>query len=80
MYADDTTLYCCLEDIASEDKAHTLNIESERVHSLLNANRLTLNVNKTNCFVSVEIITPANYFCDLTIMTFSLSLNLSSQT
>ena len=25
MYTDDTTLYCCLEDIASEDKAHTLN-------------------------------------------------------
>ena len=21
MYADDTTLYCCLEDIASEDKS-----------------------------------------------------------
>ena len=47
MYADDTTLYCCLEDIASEDKAHTLNIELKRVHSCLNANRLTLNVNKT---------------------------------
>ena len=31
------------------DKAHyhTLNIELERVHSWLNANRLTLNVNKT---------------------------------
>ena len=47
MYADDTTLYCCLEDIASEDKAHALNIELERVHLWLNANRLTLNVNKT---------------------------------
>ena len=47
MYADDTTLYCCLEDIASEDKAHTLNTELERVHSWLNANRLTLNVNET---------------------------------
>ena len=47
MYADDTKLYCCLEDIASEDQAHTLNIELERVHSWLNANRLTLNVNKT---------------------------------
>ena len=47
MYADDTTLYCCLVDIASEHKAHTLNIELERVHSWLNTNRLTLNVNKT---------------------------------
>ena len=33
MYADDTTLYCCLEDITSENKAHTLNIELEGVHS-----------------------------------------------
>ena len=47
MYADDTTLYCCLEDITSENKAHTLNIELEGVHSWLKANRLTLNVNKT---------------------------------
>ena len=47
MYADDTTLYCCLEDITSENKAHTLNIELEGVHSWLKANRLTLNINKT---------------------------------
>ena len=47
MYADDTTLYCCLEDITSKNKAHTLNIELEGVHSWLKANRLTLNVNKT---------------------------------
>ena len=47
MYADDTTLFCCLEDITSKNKAHTLNIELEGVHSWLKANRLTLNVNKT---------------------------------
>ena len=47
MYADDTTLYCSLEDITSKNKAHTLNIELELVHSWLKANRLTLNVNKT---------------------------------
>ena len=40
MYADDSTLYnCCLEDIASEHKAHTLNIKLEGVHSWLNANQ-----------------------------------------
>ena len=47
MYADDTTLYCCLEDITSKNTAHTLNIELEGVHSWLKSNRLTLNVNKT---------------------------------
>ena len=35
MYADDTTLYCCLEDIASEHEAHALDIYLERVHSLM---------------------------------------------
>ena len=29
MYADDPTLYCCLEDITSKNKAHILNIELE---------------------------------------------------
>ena len=33
MYADDTTLYCCLEYITSKNKAHTLCIELEGVHS-----------------------------------------------
>ena len=47
MYADDTTLYCCLEDITSKNKSHIINIELEGVHSWLKANRLALNVNKT---------------------------------
>ena len=54
MYTDDTTLYCCLEDIAREVKVHTLNIELERVHSWLNANRLTLNVNETKYMLFCE--------------------------
>ena len=47
VYADHTTLYCCLEDITSKNKAHALHIDLEGVHSWLKANRLTLNVNKT---------------------------------
>ena len=46
MYADDTTLYCCLEDITSK-----MNIELKGVHSWLKANRLALNVNKTKYVV-----------------------------
>ena len=47
MYADDTTLFCCLEDIESDNKELVLNNELQRVHSWLNANRLSLNVKKT---------------------------------
>ena len=47
MYADDTTLFCCLEDITSDNKEVVLNNELQHVHSWLNANRLTLNVQKT---------------------------------
>ena len=47
MYADDTTLFCCLEDIKSNNKELVLNNELQRVHSWLKANRLSLNVKKT---------------------------------
>ena len=47
MYADDTTLFCCLEDITSDNKELVLNNELQRVHSWLKANRLSLNVKKT---------------------------------
>ena len=47
MYADDTTLYCCLEDIKSENKEQILNNELQRVYEWLNANKLSLNVRKT---------------------------------
>ena len=30
MYADDTSLFCCLEDIQSPHKEHTLNQEPQR--------------------------------------------------
>ena len=47
MYADDTTLYCCLEDIYSINKEQVLNSELKSVHLWLSANKLTLNVNKS---------------------------------
>ena len=47
MYAGDTTLYCCLEDIKSDNKEQVLNNELQRVYSWLNANKLSLNVRKT---------------------------------
>ena len=38
---------CCLEDITSDNKELVLNSELQRVHSWLNANRLSLNLKKT---------------------------------
>ena len=46
MYADGTTLFCCLEDITSDNKELVLNNELQRVHSWLKASRLSLNVKK----------------------------------
>ena len=47
MYADDTRLFCCLENITSNNKEVVLNNELQHVHSWLSANRLTLNVKNT---------------------------------
>ena len=54
MYADDTTLFCCLEDITSDNKELVLNNELQRVHSWLKANRLSLNVKKKSICYSVS--------------------------
>ena len=51
MYADDTTLYCCLEDIKSDNKEQVLNNELQLVHLWLNANKLSLNVRKTKYMI-----------------------------
>ena len=48
MYADDTTLYCCLKDIDSVNKEPVLNSKLKGVQLWLSANKLTLNVNKSN--------------------------------
>ena len=47
MYADDATLFCCMKDITSDNKSVVLNNKLQHVHSWLNANRLTLSVQKT---------------------------------
>ena len=47
MYADDKSLYCCLEDINSVNKEQVLNSELKSVHLWLSANKLVLNVNKS---------------------------------
>ena len=51
MYADDTTLFCCLQDIMSGNKELVSNNEVQRVHSLLKANKLFLNVKKTKYMI-----------------------------
>ena len=42
MYADDTTLYYCLEDIDIVNKEMVLNSELKTVHLWLSANKVTL--------------------------------------
>ena len=44
MYADDTSLFCCLEDIQSLHKEYTLNQKLQKVYKWLLANILKLNV------------------------------------
>ena len=48
MYTDDTTLFCCLEDIDSINKELVLNSELKSVHLWLSANKLTLNLKSRN--------------------------------
>ena len=47
MYADDTTLHGCLEDIEDENKEFRINQELQHVQDWLKVNRLALNVKKT---------------------------------
>ena len=47
MYADDTSLFCCLEDEQSPHKEYTPNQELQKVCKWLLANKLKLNVAKT---------------------------------
>ena len=51
MHADDTTLYCCLEDINHVNKQAILNQELDQIHNWLIANGLKLNTNKSKCMV-----------------------------
>ena len=47
MYADDTTLYCCLVEIDGVNREQVLNNDLKSVHLWLSANKLTLNANKS---------------------------------
>ena len=47
MYADDTTLFCCLEDIKSINKQDVINEQLQRIHNWLTANGLKLNTTKS---------------------------------
>ena len=47
MYADDTMLHCCLEDIEDENKEFRINQELQHVQDWVKINRLSLNVKKT---------------------------------
>ena len=47
MYADDTTLYCNLEDLVDCDTETAINRELQKINLWLLQNKLTLNVDKT---------------------------------
>ena len=48
MYADDTTLFCCLEDIKSMNIQDVINEQLQRFHDWLTAYELKLNATKSN--------------------------------
>ena len=48
LYADDTTLYCNLEDFVYCDTETAINRELQKINLWLQRNKLTLNVGKTN--------------------------------
>ena len=51
MYADDTTLYCCLEDIDHVNKQAVVNQELQKINNWLIANGLKLNTNKSKYMI-----------------------------
>ena len=51
MYADDTTLLCCLDDIKSINKQDVINEQLQRIRAWLTANGLKLNTTKYTVFL-----------------------------
>ena len=47
MYADDTTLFCCLEDIKSINNQDVINEQLQRIQAWLTANGIKLNTTKS---------------------------------
>ncbi len=51
MYADDTTLYCTIEDFPSNNLVNSINSELNKINIWLKINKLTLNVEKTKSMI-----------------------------
>ena len=51
MHTDDTSLFCCLEDIQSPHKKYTVNQEMQKVYKWLLANKLKLNIANTKYMI-----------------------------
>ena len=51
MYADDTTLYCTLQDFPSHNLEEIVNYELGKITNWLNFNTLSLNTTKTKSMV-----------------------------
>ena len=51
MYADDTTLYCNLEDFVDYDAETAISRELQNINLWLKRNTLTLNVDKTKFII-----------------------------
>jgi len=47
MYADDTTLYCNIDNIDPLNRDSIINLELQHINNWLEANKLSLNINKT---------------------------------
>ena len=63
MYADDTTLHCCVDKIDSNNKENIINNELQSVNNWLKANKLPLNVDKTKFmlfFKSPKVVNDLN--------------------
>ena len=63
MYADDTTLYCNIENHYCED---TINKELSNIHQWLTSNKLSLNIKKSKCMV-FHTTKKKNEYSDLNI-------------
>ena len=52
LFADDTNIFCCDSDL--NKLIRVINAELEKIHIWFSANRLSLNVAKTNYIFSLE--------------------------
>ena len=74
MYADDTTLYCNIDQYVNED---VINVELAKLSEWLEANKLALNISKTK-FMFFHTSNRAVQYPNLKIITLILNMSLSS--